>query len=92
MMRGISPQHRSWWLRYCPPGQINERRDKEAKLKLYSVQGVHDYWVVNWQTQTVEVYRRQEAVLKLTATLYYSDELTSPILPNFRCLVSQFFV
>jgi len=32
------------------PGKKNERRDREAKLKLYSVQGVHEYWIVNLGT------------------------------------------
>ncbi|KYC39801.1 hypothetical protein WA1_30080 [Scytonema hofmannii PCC 7110] len=73
------------------PGKANEKRDREAKLKLYSVQGVHEYWIVNLKEQTVEIYRRQNAVLKLIATLYRQDELTSPILPGFSCLVSKFF-
>lgn len=72
-------------------GQTNERRDKEAKLKLYSVQGVHEYWLVDWRGQTVEVYRRESAILKQVALLYRQDELTSPLLPGFRCVVSQFF-
>lgn len=73
------------------PGKKNERRDREAKLKLYSVQGVHEYWIVNLKEQIVEVYRRDQAVLKLVATLYRHDELTSSILPGFNCLVSRFF-
>ncbi len=73
------------------PGKNNERRDREAKLKLYSVQGVEEYWIVNWQEQKVEVYRREQGILKLTLTLYKEDELTSPLLPNFCCVVSNFF-
>lgn len=73
------------------PGTTNARRDREAKLKLYSVQGVHEYWLVDWQEQTVEVYCRENAVLKLAVTLYSQDELTSPHLPGFRCIVSKFF-
>ncbi|KAM3097421.1 Uma2 family endonuclease [Phormidesmis sp. 146-35] len=73
------------------PGATNERRDREAKLKLYSVQGVYEYWIVSWQEQTVEVYRRENAALKLVATLYQNDRLSSPNLPGFSCLVSQFF-
>lgn len=29
------------------PGAENVRRDKQAKLKLYSVQGAHEYWIVD---------------------------------------------
>ena len=73
------------------PGKVNEARDREAKLKLYSVRGVSEYWIVNWQDQTVEVYRRENAALRLVGTLYAQDELTSPTLPGLNCRVSQFF-
>lgn len=73
------------------PGKKNERRDREAKLKLYSVQGVHEYWIVSWQEQKVEVYRREQGILKLAVTLYRQDELTSPLLPGFTCVVGKFF-
>ncbi len=73
------------------PGVINERRDREAKLKLYSSQGVEEYWIVNRELQQVEVYRRENAVLKRTATYNAQDTITSPILPGFACLVHRFF-
>ncbi len=72
-------------------GKANEQHDQEAKLKLYSVRGVLEYWIVNVQSQSVEVYRRENALLKLAATLYSQDELTSLVLPGFRCWVSQLF-
>ncbi|MEA5594661.1 Uma2 family endonuclease [Rivularia sp. UHCC 0363] len=72
-------------------GNINERRDKEAKLKLYSLQGVREYWIVNWRLQQIEVYCRENAQLMLVATLMESDEITSPILPGFNCNIQQFF-
>src|SRR3989442_5252167 len=52
------------------PGSLNERRDREAKLKLYSRRGVLEYWIVDWRTQQVEVYRREALALRLVATLY----------------------
>jgi Uma2 family endonuclease len=73
------------------PGEKNEKRDREAKLKLYSARGVLEYWIVAPQQQTVEVYRREKAVLKLAATLFIEDELTSPLLPGFNCAVRQLF-
>lgn len=74
------------------PGKLNEKRDKEAKLKLYSSQGVEEYWIVNWQLKTVEVYRRENLQLKLVATLLNNDELTSTLLPDFGCDISRFFI
>lgn len=73
------------------PGVVNERRDREAKLKLYSSQGVEEYWIVNRESQQVEVYRRDNAVLKRIATYNAPDTITSPILPGFECLVHRFF-
>ena len=70
-------------------GVEQERRDREAKLKLYSVRGVQEYWLVDWRKQQVEVYRREKATLRLIATLFSQDELTSPLLPGFSCSVAQ---
>src|SRR6266571_461619 len=73
------------------PGSTNEKRDREVKLKLYSRRGVLEYWVVDWQKRRLEVYRRQQAVLTLAATLYEIDLLESPLLPGFRCQIGQLF-
>lgn len=73
------------------PGATNSRRDREAKLKLYSRRGVLEYWIVNWQERYMEVYRRENAILKLQSTLYQNDILQSPNLPGFSCQVGQIF-
>lgn len=72
-------------------GKQNELRDKEAKLKLYSIHGVREYWIVDRFTQKVEVYRREKAQLVLVATLLDGDEITSPLLPGFSCSTRLFF-
>jgi Uma2 family endonuclease len=73
------------------PGIANERRDREAKLSLYSRRGVLEYWIVNWQERRIEVYRREDTVLKLVSTLYEDDVLQSPLLPGFACKVRLLF-
>ncbi|MCU0491025.1 MAG: Uma2 family endonuclease [Chloroflexaceae bacterium] len=73
-------------------GAENERRDCEAKLKLYAARGVQEYWIVDWRLQQVEIHRREKATLRLVATLLADDELTSPLLPTFAAPVRQFFV
>lgn len=70
------------------PGAENERRDRELKLKLYSRQGAREYWIVDWQLRSVQVYRREQAALRLTETLSAADVLTSPLLPGFACSVA----
>jgi Uma2 family endonuclease len=73
------------------PGAANERRDRQAKLKLYSAQGVEEYWIVSRELQQVEVHRRENAILKRVATYKAEDTITSPVLPGFQCLVQRFF-
>ncbi|HXV82521.1 MAG TPA: Uma2 family endonuclease, partial [Candidatus Binatia bacterium] len=69
----------------------NERRDREAKLKLYSRRDIVEYWIVDWRAQQIEVYRREELDLRLAATLYATDRLESPLLPGFACQVATLF-
>ncbi len=72
-------------------GAENERRDREAKLKLYSTRGVQEYWIINWRSPQVEVYRRQKAILTLAHTLFPGDELVSTLLPGFACAIDRLF-
>lgn len=73
------------------PGEQNERRDRDAKLKLYSNYGVLEYWIADRFSRKLEVYRRDRGILRLALTLYTEDELTSPILPGFKAIIGQFF-
>jgi Uma2 family endonuclease len=66
------------------PGSANERRDRVAKLGLYSRRGVDEYWIVDWRQHTVEVFRRAGDDLTLVATLGDGDRLTSPLLRGFE--------
>jgi Uma2 family endonuclease len=73
------------------PGEANERRDREVKLKLYAAQGVREYWIADQRLQQIQVYRRQQATLVLVGTLFANDELSSPLLPGFSCPVARLF-
>jgi Uma2 family endonuclease len=48
---------------------------------------VQEYWIVYWQQQSVEIYRRVDD-LRLVATLTGGDALTTPLLPGFECPIS----
>lgn len=74
------------------PGTANERRDREAKLKLYSQRGALEYWIIDWRQRQVAVYRRENAALRLAATLFAEDVLRSPNLPGFSIIVKQLFM
>ncbi len=74
------------------PGEKNERRDREVKLKLYSIRGVREYWIVDWRTAKLEVYRRENARLVLVETLFAGDILHSPLLPGFQLAIEILFL
>ncbi len=73
------------------PGSANERRDLEAKLKLYSRRGVEEYWIADWRDQSLRVYRRDSEALQLVATLGPTDLISSPLLPGFDQPMSNVF-
>ncbi len=80
-------------------GAENQRRDGEAspkeyrklKLRLYSSQGVREYWLLDWRAKKVEVYRRESAQLVLHSTLFEGDTLISPMLPGFSCPIERLY-
>lgn len=73
------------------PGSENIRRDRQAKLKLYSVQGAQEYWIADRFSKEIEVYRREDGKLSLVMTLKEEDTLTTSLLPGFSCQVGQLF-
>ena len=73
------------------PGTTNTRRDREVKLRLYSLRGVREYWIVDWPAKSLQIYRHSAGALKLVATLLIDDELTSPLLPGFTLPVARLF-
>ncbi len=77
------------------PGPTNERRDRDAKLKLYSRHGVAEYWIVDWRARTITVYRRADEApdqpLQPVATLQGSEVLQSPLLPGFAAPLERVF-
>ena len=71
------------------PGSKNERRDRQAKLGLYSRRGVQEYWTFDWKAQSIEVYSSKNHELALVAFLVKDDQLTSPLLPGFSASVDE---
>ncbi|WP_299410211.1 Uma2 family endonuclease [Acaryochloris sp. IP29b_bin.148] len=74
------------------PGETNIRRDRETKLKLYSVQGVQEYWIADRWAKRLEVYGREDGQLSLVRTLLDEDQIQSSLLPDFHYSVRRFFV
>ena len=72
-------------------GETNEQRDKEVKLKLYSIYGVQEYWIVNWRLKILDIYRRRNAQLRRVNTLLDGDILSSPLLPGLAIAIADIF-
>lgn len=73
------------------PGSENHRRDRVAKRQLYGKYGVKEYWVVDPQQRTIEIYYLVGQTLKLRGVLQEQDELTTSLLPGFSCKVEDVF-
>lgn len=73
------------------PGAENRRRDLLVKRQLYGKYGVAEYWVVDSDNRQIEVYRPQGHRLVGAATFKNSDELDTPLLPDFKLPVHTVF-
>ena len=73
------------------PGSVNAGRDRELKLALYERYAVPEYWIVDGQSHSIEVYELQIDRLVLTQTLRNNDMLVSKVLPGFACPMSRIF-
>ncbi|NET48946.1 MAG: Uma2 family endonuclease [Merismopedia sp. SIO2A8] len=71
--------------------ESDRKRDRQTKLKLYSAQGVLEYWIIDGDQKQLEVYRREQGLLVRVVTLYPTDCLTSPLLPGFNWDLSLLF-
>src|SRR5207247_1793314 len=70
------------------PGAENRRRDLSVKRQLYAKYGVKEYWAVDPENRSVDLYGLVGQNLAGTATLMDDDEISSPMLPRFQLKVS----
>jgi Uma2 family endonuclease len=71
------------------PGSENARRDRRTKLALYSREGVYEYWIIDVEQRTIEVYRRDAQRLNLYETYGADGVLETPILPGFHLEIAR---
>lgn len=72
------------------PGKENARRDREVKRQVYGKHGVKEYWIADPLNKNLEIYRLKRHNLVLTETLTDEDDVTSSVLPGFKCKARQF--
>ena len=73
------------------PGSKNIRRDRVAKLNLYSKHGVPEYWIVDPERLQLERFVMRGSSLDPLETLRIGGQLTSNSLPGFSCEVREIF-
>ena len=72
-------------------GKENRDRDLLVKRQLYAKYGITEYWIVDSENRSVEVYRSRGAVLESVTSLHTGDQVTTPLLPDFRLDVTAIF-
>ncbi len=72
-------------------GKENRNRDLLVKRQLYAKYGIGEYWIVDSESRLVEVYRLRAARLESIASLREGDQVTTPLLPDFRLDVTAIF-
>jgi len=65
------------------------RLDRETKAKQYARYGVPEFWLIDPEGRTVEMFRLREGVYELAAALAYLDKLESPLFPGLTLPVSS---
>ncbi|MGQ9631384.1 MAG: Uma2 family endonuclease [bacterium] len=66
-------------------------RDRTYKKTLYARYGVREYWLVDPQTETVEVFRLGEAGFESVALYKRKDVLLSPLLGGLAIPLEEIF-
>ena len=66
-------------------------KDLRRKMAAYSQFGVQEYWIVDTEKQTIELYGRTGQELQLTRQFSLDETLESPLLPGFQITVSSIF-
>ena len=70
------------------------KTDEQTKRRLFARVGVREYWLIDPELDLIKVLRRREEssfrrVAELTAE--DGDTLTSPLLPGFAVVLTEFF-
>ena len=66
-------------------------KDLRKKMTAYSQFGVQEYWIVDPETETIEIHARREDKLELARKFSSGESLESALLPGLRLAVSDVF-
>ena len=66
-------------------------KDLRKKMTAYSQFGVQEYWIVDPETETIEIYTRRDDKLQLAQKFSSGEAVESALLPGFRLAVKDVF-
>jgi Uma2 family endonuclease len=69
--------------------ESSQRLDREIKPKQYALYGVPEFWRIDPEGKTVEVFRLAEGAYELVASLGFGDTLISSLFPGLSLPVSS---
>ncbi|NJN94879.1 MAG: Uma2 family endonuclease [Anaerolineales bacterium] len=69
----------------------NASYDRETKFKLYQEAGVPEYWLVDYEAKTIEVFNLAQENYTLTGKYTGDDTAASTQLPGFKIVVGILF-
>jgi Uma2 family endonuclease len=63
--------------------------DREVKPKQYALYGVPEFWRIDPEGRSIDVFRLEQGEYELVARLGWGDTLTSPLFPGLRLPVAS---
>ena len=66
-------------------------KDRRRKMAVYSQFGVQEYWIVDPEMKTIELYCQRKEGLALARHFSAEETFESPLFPGFRIAVSSIF-
>ena len=66
-------------------------KDLRKKMTAYSQFGVQEYWIVDSETETIEIYTRRDDKLQMARKFSSGESLESALLPGLRLAVKGVF-
>ena len=71
--------------------EIAEKRDRKEKFDLYQRFGVPEYWIVDPETDTVQIFRGRDGLYVSAGEFRGESPLESPILPGLSIPAHEIF-
>ncbi|MEM6698766.1 MAG: Uma2 family endonuclease [Bacteroidota bacterium] len=69
----------------------NKKHDLGKKKEVYGKNNVLEYWAIDYEKRTLDVYLNEEKVLVFECTFHEEDEVQSKVMSGFSFVVGELF-